>query len=548
MEKFAIGLDFGTDSVRALLVNVKTGEEKGNAVHFYPRWKEKKYCDPGRSQYRQHPLDYVEGLTAVIQELLSAQAGTVISNILAISVDTTGSTPVAIDAFGSPLAMNRDFFDNPNAMFILWKDHTAHAEADEINALAHQWDIDYTKYSGGTYSSEWFWAKILHVLRADPMVREKAFSWIEHCDWIPALLTGVTDARQVKRSRCAAGHKAMWHETFGGLPSSAFLQKLDKRLAGLREKLYQDTFTSDQAAGIISSEWSSRLGLPPHVKIGVGAIDAHFGAVGACIEPYRLVKVIGTSTCDMLVAPNDKHADQLIDGICGQVNGSIVPEMLGLEAGQSAFGDLYAWFQGALSFPLQSLAKVVPLETIEQAIEAILPSLSKAASTLPVLEDDIVALDWINGRRTPNANLDLTATISGIRLDSDAPHIFKALVEATAFGSRSIIEHFNSQGVPIIEVIAIGGIAKKSPYVMQTLANVLNMPIKVVKSEQACALGAAMFAATIAGVYPSLSAAQKAMTSGYEATYSPDKEKVAVYSKLYKRYLAIGDAIQVLSD
>jgi L-ribulokinase len=463
-----------------------------------------------------------------------------VSNVVAISVDTTGSTPVAVDAFGSPLALDPAFSENPNAMFILWKDHTANSEAAEINALAHRWEIDYTKYSGGTYSSEWFWAKMLHILRTDEKVGEQAFSWVEHCDWIPALLTGVTDALQIKRSRCAAGHKAMWHEEFGGLPSSKFLNSLDKRLAGIRERLYRDTFTSDQAAGRLSAEWSSRLGLPSHVKVGVGGIDAHFGAVGACIEPFRLVKVIGTSTCDMLIAPNEKYGHQLISGICGQVNGSIVPDMLGMEAGQSAFGDLYAWYREMLSFPLLSLSEFVTPEIIDKIIDGILPSLSDAASVLPVLENDIVALDWINGRRTPDANLNLTATISGIRLDSDAPHVFKALVEATAFGSRSIIAHFSKQGIPIIELIALGGIAKKSPYIMQTLANVVNMPIKVVKSEQACALGAAMFAATIGGVYPFVNAAQKAMTSGYEATYLPEKQKVAVYDKLYAHYLALG--------
>jgi L-ribulokinase len=543
MEQLVIGLDFGTDSVRALLVNTATGEEMRTAVHAYTRWAARLYCDPANSLYRQHPLDYIEGMIATVKSLFLDDRS-LAPRVVAISVCTTGSTPVAIDRFVTPLALRSEFAANPNAMFMLWKDHTANDEATEINKLAHKWSMDFTKYSGGTYSSEWFWAKLLHAVRTDDAVRQHAFSWIEHCDWIPALLTGVTDVKQVKRSRCAAGHKAMWHDTFDGLPSPPFLTALDPALSGLRARLYTETFTSDMVAGTLSAKWSETLGLPMDVKVGVGALDAHFGAVGACIEPYKLVKVIGTSTCDMLTVPGDEFTKKNFNGICGQVDGSIVPNVLGIEAGQSAFGDLYAWFQQLLAYPFHLFGDVLTDEEIMKVSEKVLPALSAEASRLSLSESDIVALDWINGRRTPNAALHLTSTISRINLGSDAPHLFKALVEATAFGSRAIVDHLKSQGLAINEVIAVGGIAKKSPYVMQTLADVLHLPIRVVRSEQACALGAAMFAAVVAGVYPTVEEAQRRMTSGFETTYLPDTDKMRTFEILYSRYVALGKATE----
>jgi L-ribulokinase len=349
--QFVIGVDYGTDSVRALVVNTATGEEVGTAVHYYARWKQGLYCDPASSQFRQHPLDYLEGLQNSIAGALEGLSDEVKQNIVGISVDTTGSTPVAVDQNGTPLALLPEFAENPNGMFILWKDHTANAEAEEINHLAHHWDTDFTKYVGGIYSSEWFWAKILRTLRVDETIREKAYSWVEHCDWISAVLTGNTDPIAMKRSRCAAGHKALWHQEFEGLPSEEFLTKLDPLLGGLRDRLFSETYTSDNSMGTISKEWADKLGISDKAVIGVGAFDCHMGAVGADIQPYSLCKVIGTSTCDMLVAPNEEIGHLLIRGICGQVDGSIIPGMLGMEAGQSAFGDLYAWFQKVIVGP-----------------------------------------------------------------------------------------------------------------------------------------------------------------------------------------------------
>ncbi len=550
-EKYTIGLDYGTDSVRSLIVNVNTGEEVASAVYSYPRWKNGKYCNAPVNQFRQHPKDYLEGLEFTITEALKQAPSGVAENIVGISVDTTGSTPVAVDEKGVPLSLTYGFEENPNAMFVLWKDHTAVKEAEEINELARKWDIDFTKYEGGIYSSEWFWAKLLHIIREDAGVYRAAYSWVEHCDWIPALLTGNTNPKTLKRSRCAAGHKAMWHEAFGGLPSEEFLTALDPMLAGLRERLYKETFTCDVAAGTLSEEWAKKLGLPKSVVVGVGAFDAHLGAVGAEIEPYYVSKVMGTSTCDMLITPVEEAGDKLVKGICGQVDGSIVPGMLGLEAGQSAFGDIYAWFKQVLEWPLKNILAETELvdnktreKLIEETSDKIIARLSEEAAKVPLEESGIVALDWMNGRRTPDANQNLKGAIAGLNLGSDAPRIFRALVEATAFGSKAINDRFLDEGVRIDGVIALGGVAKKSPFVMQVVADVLNMPIKVARSEQACALGSAMAAAVAAGVYANTPEAQKKMGSGIETEYRPIPENVEKYKMLYEKYKKFGKFIE----
>ncbi len=551
MSKYTIGLDYGSDSVRSLIVNVETGEEVASVVYNYPRWKQQMYCDSNANQFRQHPKDYLEGLEYTITEALKLAPDGVVENVVGISVDTTGSTPIAVDEKGVPLSLTAGFEENPNAMFVLWKDHTAVKEAEEINQLAKKWEIDFTRYEGGIYSSEWFWAKLLHVIREDAAVYRAAYSWVEHCDWIPAVLTGNTNPKTLKRSRCAAGHKAMWHEAFGGLPSEEFLVALDPLLAGLRDRLFKETFTCDVSAGTLTIEWAEKLGLSNDVVVGVGAFDAHLGAVGAEIEPYYLSKVMGTSTCDMLIAPSEDVGENVVAGICGQVDGSIVPGMLGLEAGQSAFGDIYAWFKRVLEWPLKNvlaeselLDEAAKQKLIEETSDNIIKKLSEAAAELPIDESGIVALDWMNGRRTPDANQALKGAIAGLNLGSDAPRIFRALVEATAFGSRAINDRFIEQGVRIDGVIALGGVAKKSPLVMQIVADVLDMPIKVARSEQACALGSAMAAAVAAGVYPNTSEAQKKMGGGIETEYHPIPENVEKYKKLYTKYKKFGSFIE----
>jgi len=546
-----IGVDYGTDSVRSVIINTQNGKELGSAIFYYPRWKKGKYCDPASNQFRQHPLDYVEGLEKSIKKALKVAPKGTAAKVKGIGIDTTGSTPVAVDKTGTPLAMKPAFAENPNAMFILWKDHTGIQEAAEINELCAKWEIDYSKYEGGIYSSEWFWVKILRTLRVDKKVRKAAYSWVEHCDWIPFLLTGGTEVHQMKRSRCAAGHKALWHEDFGGLPPNNFFVKLDPLLDGLTDRLFKDTYTSDEPAGNLSKVWAKRLGLTTEVIVAVGAFDAHMGAVGGEIAPYHLSKVMGTSTCDVLIAPMDEVENKLVKGICGQVNGSVIPGMMGLEAGQSAFGDVYAWFKNILTWTLDEvvgksklLDKSLKKQLIEEATDRIIPQLTKAAQKMDPGTTGIIALDWLNGRRTPDANQALKGAIFGLNLGSDAPKIFRALVEATCFGAKKIVERFKEEGIPIEGVIGLGGVAKKSPFIMQTMADVLNQPIKIAKSEQTCALGAAMFAATAAGIFEDVPAAMKKMGAGFDKIYQPNKKRVAIYEKMYAAYSKYGDLVE----
>jgi L-ribulokinase len=549
-KEYVIGVDYGTDSVRSIIVDAATGQEIASSVYFYPRWRDGLFCDPSQNQFRQHPLDYVEGLEATIRGCVQQAGPGVASNVKAISVDTTGSSPVAVDKTGTPLSLLPGFENNPNAMVVLWKDHTAVNEAAEINQHATTFPVNYLQYVGGIYSSEWFWAKLLHILRVDESVRRTCYSWVEHCDWIPFLLTGGTDVTQMKRGVCSAGHKALWAEDFGGLPPDSFFSSLDPLLSGFTGRLFKDTYTSDKAAGVISKAWAEKLGLPGEVLIGVGAFDAHMGAVGGQIEPYHLSKVMGTSTCDMLVVPRQDIKGKLVKGICGQVDGSVIPGMIGLEAGQSAFGDTYAWFKNLLAWPVQHLLKSSPLLTPELAARLqdeissrIIPELTKQASALPLDVNSELAIDWLNGRRTPDANQLVEGGLFGLSLGSDAPRLFKAWVEATCFGARAIVDRFNSEGVPVKGLIGLGGVARKSPYIMQVMADVMNMPIRIHKSEQTCALGAAMFAATVAGIYPTVNEAMKAMGQGFDAHYTPSPDAVAIYAKRYEQYKAAGKFI-----
>jgi len=552
--RYVLGIDFGTDSVRTVVIDADSGAEVASQVAAYRRWSLGLYCDPARNRFRQHPLDYVEGLEESVSGALEKAGRNMGSEVIALGIDTTGSTPGVVDRSGAPLALDEELEDNPNAMFVLWKDHTAVKEAGEINATARSWGgTDFTRFEGGIYSSEWFWAKLLHVLREDEAVRERAFSFVEHCDWMPALLTGNTDPLTLKRSRCAAGHKAMWHASWGGLPSEEFLVKLDPLLAGWRERLYTETYTSDTSAGGLTDEWAGRLGLPAGIMVCVGAFDAHMGAVGGGVKAGALTKIMGTSTCDVIVAPEEDIKGDQVAGICGQVDGSVVPGMIGMEAGQSAFGDVFAWFTGVLSWPLEAV-EIDPAEAGVSAADAtalkeaisgrILRTLDEAAAAIPPEESTLLALDWLNGRRTPDADQNLKGAVAGLTLGSTAPKIYRALVEATAFGSRATMERFISEGVEIDEVVAIGGIAKNSPFVMQVTADAMNVPIKVAASGQATALGAAMFGATAAGLYPNVQEAQRKMGSGFSSTYTPEPENARRYDALYRKYLDLGRLLE----
>lgn len=538
---YVIGVDYGTDSVRSVIINAITGEEIASSVFYYPRWKNGKYCDASINQFRQHPKDYLEGLEYTIKDCLKQTRPDIASKLKGIGVDTTGSTPVAVDETGTPLSLLPEFAENPNAMFVLWKDHTSVKEAEEINKHAEKFDVNYLQYVGGIYSSEWFWAKLLHILREDEQVRKKIYSWVEHCDWVPFVLTGGKKVSALKRGICSAGHKGLWADEFNGFPPNDFFRSLDPLLDGFTERLYKNIYTSDKPAGNLSEEWAKKLGLSTDTIVAVGAFDAHMGAVGGQIEPYYLSKVMGTSTCDMLVAPLNDMTGKLVKGICGQVNGSVIPGMCGLEAGQSAFGDVYAWFKNMLAWSLQFINNE---EEKNRIIDRIIPELSKAAAALPLNESSELAIDWLNGRRTPDANQNLKGAIAGLNLASDAPRIFRALVEATCFGAKEIVDRFIDEGVPVKGLIGLGGVAKKSPFIMQMMADVINMPIRIHKSEQTCAVGAAMFAATAAGIYSKVEDAMKAMGSGFDIEYFPDKEKAIIYTKRYQQYKSFGKFIE----
>lgn len=539
---FVIGLDYGTDSARALLVDAATGERHAMAVAAYRRWADGRYCDPACNRYRQHPLDYIEALEAVIAAVLREAGAGAAARVVGLSFDTTGSTPCLVGEDGAPLSLREGFAEDPDAMFVLWKDHTAVEEAARINALARERNLNYLKYVGGVYSSEWGWAKAAHILARNEAVAAAARSFVEHCDWMPALLTGKEGLAGMPRGRCAAGHKNLWADEWDGLPDEAFLTAVEPRFKGYRETFGRRTLTSDRAVGTLTPAWAERLGLPPQTAVGAGAFDCHMGAVGGEIRPGALSRVIGTSTCDIMIAAAEDFGERTVAGICGQVDGSVVPGMIGLEAGQSAFGDLYAWFAGVLAWPLRTPGVTPYIADGADASSArIIAALAAAAEQVDPASSPVFALDWINGRRTPDANQAVKGAIAGLTLGAGAPEIFRALVEASCFGSRAIADRLRAEGVAINEVIALGGVAQKNSFVMQVMADILDMPIRVAREEQTCALGAAMFASVAAGVHATISDAQAVMGRGFEREYAPNPSRAKLYDRLYEtRYAPLG--------
>ena len=532
---YTIGLDYGTNSVRALIVNSANGREVATAVWNYASGKNGVILSRDPNLARQHPADYVAGAENTIKRALAIARRSVRGfqpeQVIGIGVDTTGSTPLPVDQQGRPLALDRRFARHPAAMAWLWKDHTGVAEAEEITQLARKTHPQYLAKCGGTYSSEWFFSKILHCLRTSPEVFDAAHSWVECADWIPAMLTGTEDPDRLAIGICAAGHKAMYSEEWGGYPDAEFLAQLDPKLGALRGRLKAQAQTVDHSAGGLTQEWAKRTGLPAGIPVAVGAFDAHLGGVGSGIAPGTLVKIIGTSTCDMMVVPlNQKLAD--IPGLCGIVPGSILPGFYGLEAGQSAVGDIFNWFVNYL----QPLGKKAGSHEM----------LSEAASRLAAGESGLLALDWNNGNRTILVDQRLTGLLLGQTLYTTPAEIYRALIEATAFGALTIINRFEEYGVKVEQVVNCGGIAEKNPLVMQIYADVTGRPIKISRSAQTCALGAAIAGAVVAGKqaggYSTFAEAQKAMTGLKPREFRPRPEAHAVYTRLYPLYRKLHDA------
>ncbi len=533
---YTIGLDYGTNSVRCLIVDVDNGNEFGTAVYEYETGDAGIILDPAdHNLARQNPADYLKGIEvtikAAITEAKNALKGFEPDQIIGIGIDTTGSTPIPVDKNGTPLSMLDEFKDNPNACAWLWKDHTGHAEAAEITALAAKDNPEYLARCGGTYSSEWFFSKILHCLRTDPKVFDAAYTWAEHADWLPAVLTGTQTPDKLKRCRCAAGHKAMFNDDWGGYPEEKFLSKLDPKLGKLRKTLSNQTYAVDQTAGNLTDEWAAKLGLPAAIPVAMGAFDAHLGAVGSGIAPGTLVKIIGTSTCDMLVSESSrKLAD--IPGICGIVDGSILPGYFGLEAGQSAVGDIFNWFVNYIQ----------PGGPEAGSHEA----LTEKAAKLRPGQSGLLALDWNNGNRTVLVDQRLTGLLLGQTLHTRPEEIYRALIEATAFGALTIINRFEEYGVKVSQVINCGGIAEKNPLLMQIYADVTGREMKISRSAQSCALGACIAGAVVAGKasggHDSFADAQAAMCGIKDVTYKPIAENAIVYKQLYVLYKQLHDA------
>jgi L-ribulokinase len=536
---YTIGLDFGTNSVRCVIVNTKNGEEIGTAVFPYPSGKEGIILEHWDANLaRQNPADYIKGIEQSVKGALKDAKKNdrkfSPEKIIGIGVDTTGSTPIPVDKNGTPLAMLDKFKKNPNAMAWLWKDHTGHGEAAEITALAKKYHPEYLAKCGGTYSSEWFFSKILHCLRVDKKVFDAAYSWVECADYIPAVLVGDCNPENINRSRCAAGHKAMFNEDWGGLPAKSFLSKLNPKLGALRDRLYKKTYAVDVAAGGLCKEWAKKLNLSENIPVAVGAFDAHLGAVGSGVKYGTLIKIIGTSTCDILVSPKKgKLAD--IPGVCGIVDGSVLPNHWGLEAGQSAVGDIFNWFVNYIR----------PGGTHSGSHE----ELTKKAVKLKPAQSGLLALDWNNGNRTILVDQRLTGLLVGQTLHTKPEEIYRALIEATAFGALTIINRFEEYGIKIKEVVNCGGIAEKNPLLMQIYADISGREMKVSRSAQSCALGSAIAAAVVAGKkaggYDNFAQAQAAMCGVKKKTYKPNVKNHKIYAELYKLYKKLHDAFGI---
>lgn len=526
---FTLGIDYGTNSVRALIVRCSDGEELGSCVVNYPSGHQGVLLDPkDHNLARQHPGDYLFGLERSVKGAIAAAKAKRDfdpKKIVAIGVDTTGSSPIPVDARNRPLALDPKWKSNLNAQCWLWKDHTSVQEAARITELAAKHRPQFIAKCGNTYSSEWFWSKIWHCLNVAPAVFNAAYSWVELSDWVPAVLAGVTDPKQVKRGVCAAGHKALYAEDWGGLPDKPFLAKLSPKLAALRDRLYDQAYDATESAGDLTDAWAKKLGLAAGIPIAIGEFDVHYGAIGCGVAEGVLVKVIGTSTCDCGVVSAQKKVRD-IPGICGIVKGAILPGYYGIEAGQSAVGDIFKWW----------------VEVVCQGDPSLHAKLTQEAARQIPGQSGLLALDWNNGNRTILVDQQLTGLLLGQTLYTTQAEIYRALIEATAFGARAILERIKEYGVPVNRIVCAGGIAEKNPLLMQIYADITGCTMQVSGSSQACALGSAISAAVLAGAHPNFAAAEKAMTSVAPKSYRPNPKARKTYDRLYALYRQVHDA------
>ncbi|HEY8991728.1 MAG TPA: ribulokinase [Luteolibacter sp.] len=527
---YTIGIDYGSNSVRALVVRTSDGAELGVSVFNYPSGNQGIILDPADHHLaRQNPADYLLGLESTVKEALAmavaAGEGFSPDQVVGIGVDGTGSSPIPVDAHNIPLSFDGKYASNPNALCWLWKDHTSVDEAEKITQTAAATRPQYLAKIGGTYSSEWFWAKLWHCLNVDSEVFDAAFSWVELSDFVPATLAGVRDPRQIVRGVCMAGHKALYSEDWNGLPDEEFLSSLDPKLAALRSRLFDRAHDASVPAGKLCAEWAAKLGLKEGIAIAIGEMDVHYGAIGCGVDEGTLVKVIGTSTCDCAVVSAEKSVAD-IPGICGIVKGAILPGFFGIEAGQSAVGDIFKWW----------------VEGVCQGDGALHAKLTEEAAALKPGQSGLLALDWNNGNRTILVDQRLTGLLLGQTLHTSRSEIYRALIEATAFGARAIIERIREYGVPVNRIVCSGGIAEKNPMLMQIYADVTGCEMRVARSSQACALGGAVGASVVAGVHPDFATAQAAMTGLKDVVFRPQAAGQALYEELYGLYSKLHDA------
>lgn len=546
---YVLGVDFGSDSVRAVVIRTSDGCAVSQGVAFYPRWRQGLYQHPEKNIFRQHPSDYMESLEECVKRALYSLDHSVTEQICGIGIDTTGSTPVPVDEHGTPLALREEFAECEDAMFHLWKDHSAAREAEELNEIfAFGTAEDYTRYQG-KYCSEWYWAKILHTIRKNPEIKQAAYSWIEHCDWMVALLTGNTAPAAMYHSACAAGHKALWHSAWKGLPSEECLAMADPYLALVAKRYGSIPQPATAKTGYLTGEWAERLGLPGQVVVSGSSFDAHAGAVGAGIKHGTLVSTLGTSAVDMIIEKPEKLAGKKLTLLCGQAENSIIEGYTGIETGQAAFGDIFAWYKELLLWPLKTALEKAPrekkgfyYEAQEEAADKLLVWLQEEAEKLPE-EPFPIALDWFNGRRYPDTDDFQQSAIARLTLGTKAPYLYRSLVFGAVCGLRRLVDGFEKAGLEIRDIIAVGGISKKSSYVMQMMADVLNKRVKIVDADQTCALGAAVYAAVAAGQYADIETALNYMAAKSVGEFVPMPQKHGLYARYYKKYLELADII-----